>query len=508
MIEIDYTYKEREKNVKIKSLLAPVICSTLFLAACSSQEASTEESAKVAVNVEIATAEMESLDAISSLSGTLLPYEETTVSFGVGGVVEDATGEVGDTISVGTVLMNVEATEYELQVKNADNAIAQAEAALNSSDAAIKAADTGVNSSGESVRAAEANITSANASINSAQASLESVVKGAREQEKAQAKLAVDRAKTAYNNVKVNADRIKSLYDEGLASKKEYDDSQLQLASAQTDLKNSEQSYSLVIEGATEAQKKQAEAAVQQAQAGKAQAQAGVGQSLAAKEQAVAAKEQATAAKGQAEAVYEQALIGKEQAQLTLAKTRLQSPISGVIMEKLVQEGQRVNPGDPVYKLGNTSQLKVLLPVPDKDIKTWKNGDKVTIQLYDEQKTGTVSKIFPRTNANSGTISVEVVIPNEEATWVPGQIVNANRVTSDNAGILVPIEAVISNGASPYVFLEVEGQAVKAEVETGKLVDNKIHIISGINEGDQVVIRGGELLLDGDPLKTGGGTDE
>ena len=210
VIEMNYTYKERENIVKIRSLVAPVICSTLFLAACSSKEASTVESEKVATNVEIAAAKMESLDAISSLSGTLLPYEETTVSFGVGGVVKDITGEVGDKVNAGSVLMSLDATEYQLQVKNAENAIAQASAALTSSDAAIKAADTGVNSSSESVKAAEANINSANASINSAQASLESVLKGAREQERVQAKLVVDRAKTAYNNVKVNADRIKS----------------------------------------------------------------------------------------------------------------------------------------------------------------------------------------------------------------------------------------------------------------------------------------------------------
>ena len=484
------------------------MCSTLFLAACSSKEASTVGTEKEAINVEIAAATMESLDAISSLSGTLLPYEETTVSFEVGGVIKKIEAEVGDKVSAGNTLSSLDATDYQLQVKQAENAIAQASAALTSSDSAIHAANAGVNSSAESVKAAQSNINSANASINSAKASLEGVLDGAREQEKAQAQLAVDRAKTAYNNVKVNADRIKSLYDEGLASKKEYDDSQLQLASAQTDLKNAEQSYSLVMEGATEAQKKQAAAAVQQAEAGKAQAQAGVGQSVAAQAQSVAAKEQAVAAKGQAEAVYDQAVIGKEQAELTLAKTNLKSPISGVVMEKLVAEGQRVNPGDPVYKLGSTNQLKVLLPVPDKEIKAWKIGDKVSVRLYDEQKTGTVSKIYPRTNANSGTISVEVVIPNEEATWVTGQIVNANRVTSDNAGILVPIEAVISNGANPYVFLEVEGQAVKTEVETGKLVDNKIHIVSGIKEGDRVVTRGGELLLDGDPLKTGGGKDE
>ena len=84
-------------------------------------------------------------------------------------------------------------------------------------------------------------IKAAQARIGSAQASLEGVDKGAREQEKTQARLAVNRAKDAYNKLKTDAERIKGLYDEGLASKKEYDDIQLQVANAQKDLANAEQ---------------------------------------------------------------------------------------------------------------------------------------------------------------------------------------------------------------------------------------------------------------------------
>ena len=58
---------------------------------------------------------------------------------------------------------------------------------------------------------------------------------------------------------------------------------------------------------------------------------------------------------------------------------------------------------------------------------------------------------------------------------------------------------------NPYVFKNVKGKAVKSKVTTGNLVDNKIHIVSGLKAGDKVVTRGGELLLDGDLLETGGG---
>lgn len=485
-------------------LLTTVVCVALATSACS-QSASTVETQKTAVSVEVATAKNESLDAISSLTGTLQPYEETTVSFEVGGNIENMNADIGDVIQAGAMLTSLNSTDYDIQVKLADNAIRQAQAGLDSSDAAIKSADSSVSSSDEAIKSAQANIKAANARINSAQASLDTVNKGARQQEKDQAKLAVDRAKDAYNKIKTDANRIQGLYDEGLASKKELDDINLQVSNAQKDLTNAEKSYSMVVEGATKEQRNQAKAGVQEAQASKEQAVAGVGQSKAAKGQAVSAKEQAVAAKGQAEAVLEQAIISKQQAEHTRSKANLKSPINGVILDKLVSEGQHVNAGEAVYKLGQTDQLKVLLPVPDRDIKDWKVGDKVSVTLYDKDKTGKVTKIYPQTNAGTGTISVEVVIPNNNLEWVPGQVVKANRVSSNNKGILVPIEAVISNGSDPYVFKVVKGKAVKTNVTTGNLVDNKIHIVSGLKAGERIVVRGGELLLDGDPVETNGG---
>ena len=73
--------------IKKWPLLTTVVCLTLVTSACS-ESASTVETEKTAINVEVATAKNESLDAISSLTGTLLPYEETTVSFEVGGNIE------------------------------------------------------------------------------------------------------------------------------------------------------------------------------------------------------------------------------------------------------------------------------------------------------------------------------------------------------------------------------------------------------------------------------------
>lgn len=459
------------------SVLTALLCVTLVTSACGPKESVSKEMAKQVTSVEVQKAQVESLDAISSLTATLLPYEETLVSFELGGTIQTMAVEVGDKIQSGSVLASLKSTDYELQVKQADGTINQALAGINASEA--------------SMTSAQSNITSALARINSAQASLDALLKGARDQERVQAKNTVQRATDVYDKIKVDAERIAGLYEEGLVSQKEYDDIQLQLTNAQKDVVNAQQTFSMIEEGPTVEQRKQGALGVEEARAGKTQANAGV--------------TQAQAAKQQAQAVYEQALVAKEQAQLTLSKTQLKSPLAGVVMDKIVSVGQRVGPGETVYKLGQINQLKVLLPVPDRDIKNWKIGDEVTVYLYEKEKTAKVTMIYPQTNTSTGTISVEVVIPNSKLDWVPGQIIKASRVTTDNEGILVPIEAVISNGSDPYVFKVIKGKAVKTSVEIGDLVDNKIHIISGLKEDEPIVVRGAELLLDGDPVDANGG---
>lgn len=478
------------------SLISSVLCASLLISACSAADATQGKgkTEREAVSVEVVTATKQSLDAISSLSGTLQPYNEVNLSFQLSGVIENIGVEIGDEISEGSTLAKLIDTDYQLQLEQANNTVDQAQASVSAAEAAVK-------SSSVSIKSAEASLAAANAQINSAQASLDAVLDGARKQERAQSKLAVDNAQKAYDNAKINAERMKALLDQGLVSKQEYENAELALANAKTTLETAKESYSLIEEGATEAQIKQSEASVESAKANKTQASTGISQADAAKEQAIASKEQA-------EAVYKQALNSKEVAEQTLAKTILEAPMAGVVLDKLVSDGDYISPGTSVLKIGDTSQLKVLLPVPDSEIKEWKVGDDVNVTLYDEVKTGKVNIIYPQTNDGTGTVSVEVIIPNDDSKWLPGQIVKANRVSNDNQGILVPIEAVISNGVKPYVFKNVDGIAVKTEVETGDMVNNKIHIISGLVEGDEVVVRGGTLLLDGDPLKVSGGKEE
>lgn len=189
---------------------------------------------------------------------------------------------------------------------------------------------------------------------------------------------------------------------------------------------------------------------------------------------------------------------------LVSGKDLLKAPIKGVVIETLVSTGQLVGPGTPAYRIGQISELKVVLPVPDYEIKQWKINDAVTLSLYGEAREGRVTKINPATNKGTGTIGVEVTVPNPNHDWHPGQVIQVARKNGLDGGMFVPVQSVINRGEKdPYVFVAVEGRAVKKPVKIGKITGAYLEITSGLAMGEQVVSRGADHLFDGDRIEAG-----
>lgn len=189
---------------------------------------------------------------------------------------------------------------------------------------------------------------------------------------------------------------------------------------------------------------------------------------------------------------------------LVSGKDLLKAPIQGVVIQTMVTKGQLVGPGTPAYRIGQISKLKVVLPVPDYEIKQWKLNDAVTLTLYGEAREGKVTKIHPATNKGTGTIGVEVAVPNPHGDWHPGQVIQVSRKNGADGGMYVPVQSVINRGEKdPFVFVAVDGRAVKKPVKIGKITGQYLEITSGLAMGEQVVSRGADHLFDGDRIEAG-----
>lgn len=196
------------------------------------------------------------------------------------------------------------------------------------------------------------------------------------------------------------------------------------------------------------------------------------------------------------------AQVACELANLSLAKTRLNSPISGTLIAKLVSVGQIVNAGTPVFKIGNIERLKVVLQIPDYEISKWRVGSKIPVKFYGTIKQGTVSKIQPSVSQGTGTIGVEITIDNYQKDWYSGQLVTCTLETEEAGAIFVPVEAVISDRTDEsYVFIIDGDTAVKTSITPGKLKNDRLEICSGLKPGDKVVVKGADRLFDRDKVQ-------
>ncbi|MEC0236060.1 efflux RND transporter periplasmic adaptor subunit [Paenibacillus kribbensis] len=457
-------------STRIKMLVTGVTFA-MVVSGCSSASEDTT-TAKSGQPVQIQKVTMKPLGNEFNLAGTLQASHEATVSFEADGRILNTMVEVGDSVQKGSILAKLDTSAYQLQLDRARATMEKAKAGVSQADA--------------SVQSAQAGIRNAQSQVDAAQSKLQELNNGAKKQEIVKAQNAVDAAASSYNKKKADAARSQSLFQAGGVSLTENENAQLELTNAHKNLVDAQEQLSLLLAGASQEERAQASAGVDQARAGL--------------ESSIATRQQGLASKAQAQATYEDAVAAYEQSSLSLKKATLTSPITGVVIEKKVADGQLGSSGSEAFTVGNISTLKVLLPVPDSEILSWKKDQKVNVSLYNEIRTGTVTQIYPSTNSKTGSINVEVSIPNPELNWKPGQVISAAKSVSQTNALLVPVEAVISNGDAPYVFKAVNDKAVKTPIKVGKVTNNQFEVVSGLQAGDLIVTQGAGTLFNGDAL--------
>jgi len=199
---------------------------------------------------------------------------------------------------------------------------------------------------------------------------------------------------------------------------------------------------------------------------------------------------------------FENAEITLEQAKKQLDDTKILAPFSGFITSKNTELGAWVNVGSPIAGIADISQLKVVFVVSESNVYELSKGQEVTIttDIYSGVNfKGTISNISPKGNA-AHTYPVEITIPNnnKNAPLKAGTYVNVN-VNNTKAGkiLMIPRDAIISSIKDPSVYV-VDGENVRlVRINTGRNYGAHLEVISGLKEGDEVVINGQINLMDG-----------
>jgi HlyD family secretion protein len=498
----------RKKSVRIISVL--VIAAVLVVAGVLIAR-SRAGAATSAVPVQTVTVTQGRIEVTIGASGNVAASQQANLAFGASGTVSQVAVTAGQQVKAGQVLAQLDTTNLQLQVQEAQAALDAAQANLQQAQqpptpediASAQAALASAQANYESVKAgpSKADLAAAQAALASAQANYNSVKAGPTADSLAAAKAALDnavaslqQAQSAYDQVKdrpnigqlsqsLTLQQATNAYNEAKAN---YDAAKnhptaAELAAAESQLASARYSLAQLQEQPTQAQLTAAEAQVASSQYQLSQLQA---QPTA---QTVAS----------AKASFEQAQVALTQAQQQLAGATITTPAAGTVIAVNVQAGDAVSSGAAAIVLVPDVPPVVDANVDEADVASIAVGQTVHLSLNalpGRTITGTVTSIAPTSNSVNGAVAYQVQIG-----FTPGRLpvrlgmtANLNIViaSADNA-LLVPSQAITADRQARkyYVTRQLpDGTIQRLEVRIGLQNDSETQIVQGVNAGDKLVL--------------------
>ena len=175
------------------------------------------------------------------------------------------------------------------------------------------------------------------------------------------------------------------------------------------------------------------------------------------------------------------------------------SPATGIVMEKKAVSGMRFMPGEMLYQIADLSRVWVLADVNEQDIGQVATGRKAQLRINaypDKRFEGVVTYIYPTLKLETRTVAVRLELANPGGLLKPGMFAEV-QLASGAAGkvVAVPVSAVIDSGVRRVVIVETgAGRFEPRQVELGGRGEDWVEILSGLKEGEPVVVAANFLI--------------
>ena len=209
--------------------------------------------------------------------------------------------------------------------------------------------------------------------------------------------------------------------------------------------------------------------------------------------------------------VKESQIIQLEKAGKPTIKLPIYTPLSGVVIEKMVQQGQYVNVGDPLFSIADLSTVWVEIEVYENEFQNIKIGQLVEIrsQSYPGRSfSGRVTFVYPFLDPKTRTVKARVEMANPGLKLKPDMFVNAVIKVGMGLAIVVPSSAVMDSGKRQVVWVESQpGIFEQREIQVGERANDQAQILSGLKVGEKVAVSGA-YLIDSESQLRGGGTQD
>ena len=483
-------------------ILAFIVAATLFIL---QQRATTEAEADFEI-IRQEIVQQSSLESTVNATGSIEPEAELSLTFGLGGTIQQVNVVRGQAVSAGDVLAALDTAELELAVQQARDALNIQQLSLQqrqnttASEATLATAQADIDAAQANLAVAEANVASAQASVLQADAQKALLLAGP-----TAADIAAADAEIAARSVEVET--IQDAYDRiiqaGLGGVAE-EQTRFQLNAAQQALAAAQARRTALFAGPRPADIQAADAQIAAAQANVQAAQGNVLAAEASLARAEAAFDRLLEPPTADELAILEAQVASAETNLALAELRLTqsqiiAPIDGTVAAVVVNAGEQAAPGAPAMTLLVEDAFHIDVNVDEIDIEQIEVGQMVRITLDalpDEEVVGEVAEIAPTSGALSGGVVSYLVTINvaEDAQSLlrPGMSANASIVVDQIDQVMVipnwAVKLDRETGDATVLRLVSDIEVEEVPIVTGLRNEQFIEVQAGLAEGDVVVI--------------------
>lgn len=181
--------------------------------------------------------------------------------------------------------------------------------------------------------------------------------------------------------------------------------------------------------------------------------------------------------------------------EINIDLANVEAPFSGRLGMRDFSKGAFLSTGDVITTLTETNQFKIDFMVSQEYLKSVSIGKEINVLIEGDTLKATVYAINPQINSSSRTVNVRARLkPGSNNTIMPGtfaEVLLSTNYIED--ALLIPSQTIVPEIEKQTVYVYENGKAIRKEITMGNRTSDKVHILSGISEGDTLITTG--LLL-------------
>lgn len=177
----------------------------------------------------------------------------------------------------------------------------------------------------------------------------------------------------------------------------------------------------------------------------------------------------------------------------------LYAPVSGIVVDKKVMQGQAVTPGEELYTIADLSDVWLDAELREVDAASVRVASTAQIDvtgLPGRTYSGRVAYVYPTLQSETRTVKARIVVPNADGVLKPGMYATVRLSTPARSALTIPSSAILQTGDRNIVFVDMgNGRLMPRDVVLGSVATDYTEILSGLEPG-QHVVTSAQFLLD------------